>query len=91
MLVTNVEVDELASYKIEHKSDLCSRLDSKTSGSVFNINYIREADINSQIISKLMKTFPVYQVSQPKCVRVDTSFGDATDLSYKRTLVKINE
>jgi len=87
----SIDVDELASYKIEHKSDLCSRLTSKTSGSVFNINYIREPEINNQIISKLMKTFPVYEVSQPKCVRVDTSYGDATDLSYKRTLIKTNE
>jgi hypothetical protein len=87
----SIDVDEMASYKIEHKSDLCSRLSLKTGGSLFNINYIREPDVNNQIISKLMKTFPVYEVSQPKCVRVDTSFGDATDLSYKRTLIKSNE
>ena len=84
----SVDIDDLASYKIEHKSDLCSRLVDKTSGALFNINYIRRADVNNQVINKLMKTFPRFVASQPKCVRVDTSLGDAADISFKRSFAK---
>ena len=84
----SVDVDDLQSYKVEYKSDLCSRLADKTKGAVFNINYIRKANVNNQVINKLMKTYPSYDVSKATCARVDTSLGDGTDISFKRVLVK---
>ena len=84
----SVDVDDLLSYKVEYKSDLCSRLADKTNGAVFNINYIRQASVNNQIISKLMKTYPTFEASQATCARVDTSLGDGTDISFKRTQIK---
>ena len=80
----SVDVDDLTAYSIEHKSDACSRLVDKTKGGVFNINQMRTASINAKVVNGLIDAMKPYEVSNVKCQRVDTPFGDVTDISFKR-------
>jgi hypothetical protein len=82
-----VELDDLLSYNLEHSSDLCSHLTTKTKGNIFNIDYFRQTKVNDQIFAKLAKVYPKHELSEGECVRVDTPFGDFTQVSHERTLL----
>ena len=81
-----LEIDDAGSYEIEFKSDMCSRLAEKTKGGVFNVNFIRKADINFDLISRLIETIKPFDVNNAKCSRIDTPFGDLIDLTYKTAI-----
>ncbi|RNA25981.1 hypothetical protein BpHYR1_005247, partial [Brachionus plicatilis] len=75
---------DMESYRFEHRLDLCTRLATKTNGNVFNINFIRKPQVFEQVAEKLAK-LESKQTSQLKtCERVETSFGDVDDFSFKK-------
>lgn len=80
----SVEMDDASSYQIEYKSDFCSRLSEKTNGGVFNLNFIRKADINFDLISKLIETIDPFEVEEAKCEKIDTPFGDFDDFTFTK-------
>lgn len=86
-----VETDNMDSYKIEHRADLCQRLAVKTKGSVMNINFLRNKEVMSSFgdlfQEKVDKLEYEYQIN--KCQKLDTPFGDVTDFSYNR--MRINK
>lgn len=79
-----VEIDESSSYEVEYKSDFCSRLSEKTKGGIFNLNFIRKADINFDLISKLIETIDPFEVDNARCEKIDTPFGDLTDFTFTK-------
>ena len=81
----SVDTDSLDAYKVEHKGDLCNRLAVKTEGSVFDIKYMRRADVFEKTLVKLQEKRTKYENKLEKCERVDTPFGDVDDFKYSRT------
>jgi len=79
-----VEIDESSSYEVEYKSDFCSRLSEKTKGGIFNLNFIRKADVNFDLISKLIETIDPFEVENARCEKIDTPFGDLTDFTFTK-------
>jgi len=81
---TEVEVDSLEAYRIEHNQDLCNRLAVKTGGAVFNVNQLKNSKIFESAINKLRDLRPAYENKLEKCERISTPFGDMADFAYKR-------
>lgn len=81
---TEVDVDSLEGYRIEHNQDLCNRLAVRTKGAVFNIEQLKNPKIFEAAISKLREIRPNYENKLEKCERISTPFGDVADFRYKR-------
>lgn len=81
---SDVDTDSLESYRFEHRLDLCTRLATKTNGNVFNIDFIRKAEIFEQVAEKLSELASKQRSQLKSCERVDTPFGDVDDFSFRR-------
>ena len=80
----SVSTDSVDGYTLEHSSDLCHRLAVRTDGEVFNLAYMRQANVFAKVLENLRDTKPNYARSIKRCQRVDTSYGDIDDFLTTR-------
>lgn len=81
---TDIDVDSLSGYRIEHNQDLCSRLAAKTSGAVFDINQLKSSKIFEATVTKLREVRPSFENKIEKCERISTPYGDVADFKFRR-------
>lgn len=88
---SDVDVDSLEGYRVEHNQDLCGRLAAKTKGAVFDINQLKDSKIFQATITKLRQVRPTFDHKIDRCERVSTPMGDMADFNFKRTARKSDD
>jgi hypothetical protein len=83
-----VETDDIKSYKIKHRSDMCQRLASRTNGNTFDLAYINKPGVFAQVMKKLAEVSPKYEQTAKQCVRHETPLGDFEDFAYERRAIQ---